>query len=624
MSQMRGTASRRSNACWTCKLRRKKCDEDQPACTACVQRTITCHGYNPEKPSWMDGGQNQKAELDRIQHIVKENKRRQRRIQLQQQRPLTKRRTSHVASQLRSEVSQNSTSDLVVAESCREMMLSHGITNVEIDDLENHVHGHNSAAPSQVSPVAGSIKSYTPVNNQTNASIATPDTSGSGCSQLPRSTSQLRFNNAREAELLMHYLDQVFALQFRFHQPSVSAGGRGWLLWLLTETQPLYHAALSLGALHQHALNDNANRHDILVELNEHHTRALQEVQRFLQHEYDSSNTDTGDRGKKRNLQVLACGVQFISFELFRGGINVWEPHLKYLATSLSLTQGNSEVMSDHTPSSSTPMNRNISSSESLMDTAEHFLTGAVLWFDIIACASTGKGPLMKNKHERLLVSGQVNLANIIGCHAWVAVLIGEIAQIHQEAQEHTLSTWELVERGNPIRQRLMTGIGALREEVEHAFSTLGRTQLMLNTTARTEAVHRAVTLAFAHATQVYLNSTVMGAFPYTQEMQTSVKQAANALQEMQNVCDIQDARSLVWPICIAGSMAHDPTLQSFFRKTIVDLGRGAHDFGNSVTVLRIMERCWLYWRERSPSSSRIGYSWLSAMEENGQRVLLV
>lgn len=85
MLQSRGTgSSRRSNACWTCKLRRKKCDEAHPACTACVSRTITCHGYDLEKPQWMDGATREREELERIQIIVKENKRTQRKLQFRQ------------------------------------------------------------------------------------------------------------------------------------------------------------------------------------------------------------------------------------------------------------------------------------------------------------------------------------------------------------------------------------------------------------------------------------------------------------------------------------------------------------------------------------------------------------
>lgn len=420
----------------------------------------------------------------------------------------------------------------------------------------------------------------------------------------------------------MHYLDVVFALQFRFHVPSVDAGGRGWLFWLLMETTPLYHAALSLGALHQHSLLSRTERHDTLIELNEHHARALKELQIFLRNEYDASST--ADRGRKRNLQVLACGVEFISFELFRGGIDQWDPHLKHLATWLSQTYKDQEWKRTNVSSQVPVSIGSPHGSHGMEDTAEKFLTGAILWFDILACASTGKAPLMQDSHDSLLRSGHIDLANIVGCQAWVALLISEIAQIQEEHRRNTLDQWELVERGNPIRIRLANGISTLRREIDEAFSNFGQVPIVLNASAHGKAIQRAVTLAFAHATQVYLNTTVTGAYPYNPEVRNGVRDTARALQEMRKITDPQASRSLVWPICIAGSMAEDPVQQGYFRNLIVDLGEQAHDFGNSVTVLRIMEKCWEHWRNRTQGGEMKGYTWLSAMEKNDKRVLLV
>lgn len=46
------------SGCWTCRLRRKKCDEQHPVCNGCVALNITCY-YDLEKPEWMDGGPKQ-------------------------------------------------------------------------------------------------------------------------------------------------------------------------------------------------------------------------------------------------------------------------------------------------------------------------------------------------------------------------------------------------------------------------------------------------------------------------------------------------------------------------------------------------------------------------------------
>jgi C6 transcription factor Pro1 len=51
-----------------------------------------------------------------------------------------------------------------------------------------------------------------------------------------------------ESNLLMTFLDDVLPRQYPMHKSTVSHGGRGWLLNLLINVKPLYHAALALSA----------------------------------------------------------------------------------------------------------------------------------------------------------------------------------------------------------------------------------------------------------------------------------------------------------------------------------------------------------------------------------------
>jgi hypothetical protein len=446
----------------------------------------------------------------------------------------------------------------------------------------------------------------------------------------PTATTYFRFGYHREAELLMHYLDHVFALQFRFHTPSVANGGRGWLLWLLTETKPLYHAALSLGALHQHSLLARSVRgqryHDTLNELNEHHNRALQELQIFLQSSYEVS-TGAGS-GRKRRLQILACGVQFISFELFRGGTSQWQVHLDALAT---VVRGMDSVGNNTSPGTHDPGTPSGNEPHRLESNAEDFLVGAVLWFDIMSCASTNEAPRLRAEALDLL-QGQIDLANIIGCQPWVALAVGDIAALSAWKTEATstcsLSFWKLFEQGDPIRKRLADGIASLRTEIDESFAALGLSHLgtmgaylvLTNPGVQQEAFIRAITLVFAHAAQVYLNTVISGADPKLDDVRNSVVDTMNALQELQFICDTQALRNLIWPICIAGSMAEDVPTQSYFGSLIQDLGEEAHAFGNTTDTLRIMQKCWA---SRDNNGSEV-WDWAAAMESLGQRVLLV
>lgn len=44
---------RSKNGCWTCRCRRKKCDEAKPSCQTCFSLGIECAGYSSERPEFM-------------------------------------------------------------------------------------------------------------------------------------------------------------------------------------------------------------------------------------------------------------------------------------------------------------------------------------------------------------------------------------------------------------------------------------------------------------------------------------------------------------------------------------------------------------------------------------------
>lgn len=66
---------RSKQGCWTCRLRKKKCDEGRPHCSTCESLSITCYGFGP-KPDWMDAGEKERAMAVSLKQIVKSTSRR--------------------------------------------------------------------------------------------------------------------------------------------------------------------------------------------------------------------------------------------------------------------------------------------------------------------------------------------------------------------------------------------------------------------------------------------------------------------------------------------------------------------------------------------------------------------
>ena len=124
--------------------------------------------------------------------------------------------------------------------------------------------------------------------------------------------------NDHESTLLMNYLDHVFPLQFNCYVPPVVELGRGWLLALLTRTKPLYHAALALSAFYIHSviLKTGKGRtrcmHNHWEAMKSYHALAFQE----LQIQISASNHGEKVASLKENIEILACIIQLISFEV--------------------------------------------------------------------------------------------------------------------------------------------------------------------------------------------------------------------------------------------------------------------------------------------------------------------
>src|ERR1700709_1445684 len=102
--------TRTTTGCWTCRIRRKKCDDVQPFCGPCNFRQLICHGYRPNPP-WIDGAERQKAEIERIKQSVSENFRSRRALRIfdkqaalalviRSAKDTTKRRPSHQGDEL--------------------------------------------------------------------------------------------------------------------------------------------------------------------------------------------------------------------------------------------------------------------------------------------------------------------------------------------------------------------------------------------------------------------------------------------------------------------------------------------------------------------------------------------
>ncbi|OBT67210.1 hypothetical protein VE03_02777 [Pseudogymnoascus sp. 23342-1-I1] len=418
-----------------------------------------------------------------------------------------------------------------------------------------------------------------------------------------------------DLELLMHYLDHVFPLQFPVYRPTVVAGGRGWLLSILTTTKPLYYAAISLAAYHRRSMlySDGASKDDPqslkksrdgLVSLERQYARALRKLRQYLT-KIEGKNEA---RTQVENIDVLSCLAMLISLEIFKGDARNWRMHLSAAAVLIPDIKREGRVAE-------------YASLSPAYQSALFFFSGMVGWYDILSCSTTGAQPF-SNCECIDAALGYIFLDEIMGCENWAMLLIMDIAFLNDWKQNlqisAQLSMRELVTRATHIERRLEDGIrdnpSRLSQSTNHGIPSILRTGVQ-----EPKPTHHIllITRIFACSALVYLNVVVSGAYPEIPEIRESVSRTIDALRALPNIATIN---SLTWAYCIAGCMAMEEE-QMFFRGLAASSDGDAPTFGNFSKALAIIEECWRLRREEKRHQP---VDWRTAMDSLGISVLLV
>ncbi|KAK6069207.1 C6 transcription factor [Seiridium cupressi] len=122
---------------------------------------------------------------------------------------------------------------------------------------------------------------------------------------------------AAEPILLMHFIGNVFPLQYPADKPEMREGGRGWLLHLLLQTKPLYHAALALSWYHRLVVMYQSASPEFrlaaTVQQEQQLEKCLNEVQRTIR-----NVSQFVEQAKQFNRMGIAASiVQLVFFEAF-------------------------------------------------------------------------------------------------------------------------------------------------------------------------------------------------------------------------------------------------------------------------------------------------------------------
>lgn len=625
--------ARSSDGCWTCRLRRKKCDEARPRCAACDALEISCL-YSDEKPEWMDGGERQAQKADEVKAEVKKKAawRRERKYLTGIEPGIEELSMADTISDLTFTSRQGDSSK--AAHTGADKGASSASSswdspqNSSSDGTSNNTPPSTTSEPGTFPAVDGGMY----IQGQHFAPTATAPGISSATSVTSVAYNSL---DERELTLLTNYLDYVFPFLFPFYRPPLLQSGRGWLLILLMRKRTLLHSALSLATYFFAVATDNLiSGHELCREHNRSELEKQHELTlRELQQDVAVVNQKGVGSDLVESARIMESIVQLVVFEsavtrrvacveswmVHLDGAFVMfeqimehhgsagegiEKHYCWHAITMQLGAGSQMPTLGFSPDGDPyPYNSD--------QAAMKFFTALLLFADVISAIALEQTPRLYNFHGILLnsVSGnfagvditgpQINLESVVGVKNAVITLLAQVADLHAWKKEMTktgsLSMVQLVTRASEIDTLLRALIECLEQQRQGgpaSPATINPIDFIAQYNAGLPIIPGSSTawtsLVWAQATLTYLSTVVSGWQPSCPEIRASVAATVALLASAPAPASV---RAVVWPFCVTGCLAL-PEEEGIFRGMVEALGP-LSSFGTIAAALRVMEEVW-------------------------------
>ncbi|KAH8912745.1 hypothetical protein BR93DRAFT_922708 [Coniochaeta sp. PMI_546] len=362
------SGSRTKTGCWTCRLRRKKCDENIPACSNCVSRNLSCYGYG-QKPAWMLGKESWQQVLD--------------------------------------------------SEEAR------AIRNGAERSYSHRRQEKMPAVPWSAGVLVQDLKDFAWPTHKTSVNPSTrPERLWSNNTQTVRDC-----NYTPNLQYVQTFLNLIFPLQWGFfdlhRQP-----GRKWLFDMIIASEPMYHASFGLCVSFESGLKagSTSGQCDVTPEVRASRLHAMRGLQSYIA-DMRGGNLDQSLLPKA--IQAVAVVLLLSSLEIFGETEGAWEVHLNAAGTVLDLINKQPLTINSATSSCKGSIGHLLASSMPSFETrALEFFVTTYVWTDILAEATHGM-TYSKPRHFDylpLLREHIIDTRSMMGCHSSVMVVIKEIS----------------------------------------------------------------------------------------------------------------------------------------------------------------------------------------------------
>ncbi|KAL3441033.1 fungal-specific transcription factor domain-containing protein [Aspergillus insuetus] len=583
--------------CWTCRLRRKKCDKIRPVCGCCEALGIQCHS-DTRKPEWMKNGTKQREMAQRIKAEVK--------------RSAARRRSKKLMQRIARDLEEEEDVQPEIAETGSLTEPARETDSTSTDSNGEHAWRAESSNTSLLSNInAGHDASRVAFE---------PSHSADGSPQGPLDYSTVpdshrlfqRLDNELELSFMMIYLDYTFPVLFPFYTPTIFDGGRSWLLVLPMKIRALYHTTLSLTSyfFSNVPISSGPAYSSCISIANGEQRKQIDLAVKMVQYDLQNINSRGVHYDLVESAYLLESIVQLLIYESLVATSETWRMHLDagivLFEGIVKSDSGNITALLDLMEQrSSLPM---VTSGYTLWNSDQasfRFFSAVLLLADIFSATALGQPPRLRDYHDDLLTKLHqeektlLQLEDFFGCQSWALRQIGEIAALDAWKKDmktrRTLSISQLVKRASAIEQELQNGLDSLNSTSGSDIPTLKQLDLpkALNPacTHQTACAHdtiKLITRIWTYAARMYLHVVLSGWQIAATEIREDV---ARMLDFFAMLPSPSLLRSLAWPLCVAGCLAGEEQ-EAAFRGLIISMGP-IGTLGTMREVLRILEYTW-------------------------------
>ncbi|KAI9885433.1 MAG: hypothetical protein M1823_002781 [Watsoniomyces obsoletus] len=633
---------RSRSGCFTCRLRRKKCDEGKPMCKACRHLGLQCE-Y--KRPMWWSNTEQRRQQKEVVKNIIRHTK-----LNEKTEKMMSLGGADTPPTLSHSVPTSDTYSDILDRTRAASVESPHSLSFDVVDHIHPpmmHYPGYAAALPppNLFSPYDVDVKTerQTFVNDvptRRDSSMSTFSTfqpppfatfAPSGLMdawpvteepeqvtpaewELPVTTDVGYFDvhppppppttTTRQAvmidideadrPLLDHFLNHVLRLifpVFELNQPGMARDG---LVLPALETNRCYlHVALSVAARHWKSLECDPSRSEELHnDFSRHQVAAVREVCGALERDTD-------------HAAPLEATLAMIMFQCAVGRPDdalpaiAWHQHFQVVSDLVHRLDLCAIVDPQHQQQQSGP-------------DAPSFNMALTSWIDILGATMHGRSPVFAHHYrEKHLVGTSSGLCELMGCDDRIMYLISEMACLEGLKREgmDDISLCEHV-RGLGLRVgETEPGPGA----VDYPYSATGA--------LRPRQLARNMTAIFRFAARIYLCSLIPGYHPSQANIVDLLTNLAETLEFIPGGPDGYD-QCLVWPYLIAGSAAVEgSSFRRIFQNRLDRLGDEQIMSGSFGRMVRLLEEVW---HENELAGGQVHVHWRDVMQQRGWDDLLI